>query len=278
MQRESALYPGVNNNVDISLKLHQALAGIAALPLRSVAFIYGRRSVRSRYASAQLPIKFFERMKMITLARAILTTAFVLASLPALAANCDPTDVQSNINSCRDACRSSGHQPECNGSGTMDLTSQSNDGAGVVRGFEVCHPDRNGKDKSKDEVIEACYNADHLSVVKIACVVYGRCRPPALPPIPTVKSTDFNLKMFTSSDNKQAVIAEFDIAGTGTFQGITVNYHRDGKEFTLMNTYAVGVTFDGKFHIKVTAYDYTVRDASKHTYEVAGSILILTPP
>ena len=45
-----------------------------------------------------------------------------------------------------------------------------------------------------------------------------------------------------------------------------------------MNTYAVGVTFDGKFHIKITAYDYTLRETSKHKYKVAGTVLILTPP
>jgi hypothetical protein len=217
------------------------------------------------------------------LIRVALTAAFALASVSAMAANCDPTNVQANIIFCKNTCNSSGHQPECNGSGTMDGASQSSDDAGVLRGFEVCHPDRNGADQTKDEVAEACWNNDHKSIVKWACDIYGHCPKPVTPtplpvPKPTVKDTDFNLKMFSASDNKQAVIAEFDIAGSGSFQGITVKYHRDGKDFTLMNTYALGVTFDGKFHIKITSYDYSVRDASKHLYEVAGTVSVLTPP
>ncbi len=214
------------------------------------------------------------------LTKVLLTAACVLASMPAIAADCLPGDVQNNMISCRNACNTPAHQAECNGSGTMGTAARSGDGAGVVRGFEVCHPDRNGDDKTKDEVIEACYNANPQSVVDLACAVYG-CGPPPSPtppPKPSQKNTDFNRPMHTASDNKQAVIAEFDIAGAGSFQGITVNYHRDGKKFSQMNTYAIGVTFDGKFHIKITSYDYTIKDTSKHKYEVAGTISVLTPP
>ena len=161
----------------------------------------------------------------------------------------------------------------------MAIASKNSDPRGVYDGFIACHPDTDGADRTKYEVILACM-ANPQTVLQRACAVYGNCpHDPVIVPKATVKDTDFNVKMFSANDKKQAVIAEFDIKGNGSFQGITMAYHRDSRPFTLMNTYAVGaISDDGKFHMKVTAYDYTIRDASKHKYEVAGTVSILTPP
>lgn len=211
--------------------------------------------------------------------RFAMATVIAFTAGPGFAAVCDPVDFETNIISCKNACSSSGHQPECNGSATMDTTSASDDADGIIRGFEVCHPDRGNKDKTKDEIAEACLSSNRQQVIDIARRVYGHPKPPPTPPQPVVKATDYNVRMFTANDTKQALIAEFDVVGNGAFQQITMSYHRDGKLFQTMTTYAVGAIADnGKFHIKITAYDYSVKDTTGYKYEVAGTVGILTPP
>ena len=83
--------------------------------------------------------------------------------------------------------------------------------------------------------------------------------------------------MMPATDNKQIVIADFLLDGSGQFQTITMNFTRDGLNVFNMSTYASSVIPEnGKLHVKITTYDKTVNDVSQHKYSVAGTVIVKT--
>ncbi|WP_140977806.1 hypothetical protein [Bradyrhizobium guangdongense] len=203
-----------------------------------------------------------------------------LISGPCWAEVCNLTDFEANVISCKNACDQSHQQAECNGSGTMSTTSASDDADGIIRGFEVCHADRNGKDKTKDEIAEACLNSNRQDIINIVRRIYNHPKPPPPPPPPPpVKKYEFNnAPMHGAPDDKQVVIADLTFEGTGEYAQITLDFRRNGERVFNLSTYAVNYSKDnGKLLVKITTYDKSVKDVSKFKYTVTGTLAVTVP-
>jgi hypothetical protein len=209
-----------------------------------------------------------------------LAAVLALAVSPSWAEVCNLTDFESNVISCKNACDTSHQQAECNGSGTMSTTSASDDADGIIRGFEVCHSDRGGRDKTKDEIAEACLNSNRQDVINIVRRIYNHSRPVPTPtPTPTVKKYEFNnAPMHGAPDDKQVVIADLGFEGTGDYAQITLDFRRNGERLFNLSTYAVNFSKEsGKLLVKITTYDKNVRDVSKFKYTVTGTLFVTVP-
>jgi hypothetical protein len=104
--------------------------------------------------------------------------------------------------------------------------------------------------------------------------------PPVTPP-PTIKNIEFNQRMVPANDDKQALVAAFTLPGVGDYRSITVSFERNGKKVSDISTYAVNFYDDAgrkELHVKITAYDRTVKNVADYRYFVAGTLSVLGPP
>jgi hypothetical protein len=188
----------------------------------------------------------------------------------------DLSQVKANIAWCGAQCGSSGHQKECNGNGYMGTHAKNGDANGVREGFEQCH-DGNGGQIGQ---MQACFRERQTDFLHIACEVYGCVKPtPSPTPEPVIKNIDFNKPMTPATDNKNIVIADFTLPGTGEYRSVTINFTRDNVNVFNLSTYAVN--FDssgGQLHLTITTYDKQVSNVATHKYSVAGTLQVRSPP
>ena len=210
-----------------------------------------------------------------TMLRAILVVTACLISSAAFA--CNPVEAQVGIQWCKEQCDVTHSNAQCNGSGHIGQGARDNDANAIRDGFAWCHYVNDDREMKQKANVEACFLNARPSLIAVACNVYGCPKPP--PPKPAVTAIEFNRPMFTASDDKTALIADFVVSGKGEFQQITLDYRRDEVRHFDFSTYAVGFEQlpDGKLHVKITMYDRTVKNTSRYRYTVAGTLYVLAP-
>jgi hypothetical protein len=211
-----------------------------------------------------------------------LRTALLFAFLGLVASPadaCNLTEAQVGIAWCKDQCNVTHSQRQCDGSGYMATHARNGDANGVRDGFANCHFGTDDNEMKQKSNVEACFLNDPKGLLRVACAVYGGCpcevtnTCPPTPTPPPVNKIDFNQPMKPAIDNKTIVIADFTLTGKGAYRSITLNFTRDGVNIFSLSTYAVNFDNEGdKVHIKITTYDKSVDDVSRHKYSVAGTL------
>jgi hypothetical protein len=203
------------------------------------------------------------------------TIVLALASIADALANCSNDDlgrIRAGMAFCRDSCGTSGHQQECNGWGKMGRCAPND----VLNGYTDCHAGQTDETNR----MHACFNERQQDVMSVAHDLRGcgASPNPPPPPPPTTNNIDFNQPMTPANDNKQIIIADFVLPGQGEYRSITLNFHRDNVNLFSISTYAVNFDQAGGLHVKITTYDKSVPDVSKHKYTVAGTLTVQVSP
>lgn len=214
--------------------------------------------------------------------RLFLIAAFLGAAISSANAACDATRVEIDITFCKNQCNVPHSAQACDGSGQMATYARYGDANGVRQGFAKCQGALGPRINA-----ESCFVENPKELVHRACNVYGGCPceltnscPQPDKPVAKITYLDFNQPLVAASDNKNIIIADFKLAGKGDYRSITLNFTRDGANLFVLSTYAVNVEpyDDNNVHVKITTYDKSIADVTKHKYSVAGTLQLLTPP